>query len=137
MGTRAWHLERAKHNKKASDFLASQFVDWAVISLFYSALHYVQSSLADESSLGKDERHPRKHSGNEIGCRGTNQLVAAMYPQINTQYRSLMEMSHRTRYDVHTLGPTALPMLIKQWKDIKTFCEGLNQTRGTIPTQAP
>lgn len=139
MGARAWHLERAKHNKKASEFLEAdgKFLDWAAISLFYSALHYVHSSLADEPDLPKDERHPRKHSDPTVGSRGVNQLVAQIYPQISVQYRSLFEMSHRTRYDMHQLGPTTLPMLLKQWKDIKRFCEGLNQGRPTIPTQAP
>lgn len=137
MGARHWHLERAKHNKKASESMGSEFEDWAVIALFYSALHYVQSSLADEPDLLKDERHPRKHSSNEPGNRGTNQLVADLYPSISIQYRSLMEMSHRTRYDAAKLGPTVLPMLLKQWKDVKTFCEGLNQTRPTVSTQAP
>ena len=137
MGVRKWHLERAKHHKKASDYLLQDFPDWAMVALFYSALHYVHSSLADEPSLPKDERNPRKHSSPEIGTRGTNQLVAAMYPSITIAYRSLMELSHRTRYDMAALGPTAVPMAQLQWKSVKQFCEGLNQTRQALSSQAP
>jgi hypothetical protein len=89
-------------------------------------MHYVHSSLADEQNLNKDERNPRKHSGVDQGSRGTNQLVHALYPEIHTQYRSLYEASRRTRYDIAQLGPAALQLLTKQWKDIKRFCKGLH-----------
>ena len=136
MGVRKWHLKRAEHHKKASDFLLNHFDDWAVVALFYSAMHYVHSSLADEPQLGKDERNPRKHSGVEPGSRGTNQLVKALYPEISTSYRSLYEASRRTRYDIAQLGPTAIPLLTTQWQDVKNYCEGLNQGRPWIKSQA-
>jgi hypothetical protein len=136
MGVRKWHLKRAEHHKNASDYMLSQFDDWALVALFYSAMHYVHSSLADEQNLNKDERNPRKHSGVEWGSRGTNQLVRALYPQIHPQYMSLFEISRRTRYDIAQLGSTAIPLFTKQWKDIKQFCEGLNQGRPYIPRQA-
>ena len=129
MGVRRWHIKRAEHHKKASDHMLGQFDDWAVVALFYSALHFVHSSLADEESLAKDERNPRKHSGVGLGSRGTNQLVQALYPQIHVQYRSLFEASLRTRYDIARLGSAAIPMLTKQWDEVKQFCEGLNQGR--------
>lgn len=137
MGARAWHLERARHHKEASDFLLSEFPDWAMTALFYSAMQYVHSSLADEPDLVKDERHPRKHSSPAIGSRGVNQLVRQCFPEIHEQYRSLFEMSLRTRYDFEQLGPMAVKMLSIQWNDVKTFCEGRNQGRPTISSQAP
>lgn len=130
MGARTWHLERAKRNKEASDAFETDWPEWCVIALFYSALHYVHSSLADEPDLPKDERHPRKHTspGGEDG-RGLNQLVRDVYPEIHVQYRSLFELGHRTRYDVQQLGPLTIPMARKQWSEIKAFCEGKNQGR--------
>jgi len=136
MGVRKWHLKRAEHHKDASDHMLGPFNDWAVVALFYSAMHYVHSSLADEPDLTKDERNPRKHSGVEVGNRGTNQLVRAMYPEIHVQYRSLYEASWRTRYDIAQLGSTAIPLLTTQWREVKQFCEGLNQGRPWIPSQA-
>lgn len=52
------------------------------------------------------------------------------------QYRSLGEASHRTRYDISKLGPAAMPMLTRQWEDVKRFCEQLNQGRPWIKSQA-
>ncbi|MEZ0382163.1 hypothetical protein [Mycobacterium sp. pW045] len=136
MGVRKWHLKRAEHHKAASDYLVGHFDDWAVVALFYSAMHYVHSSLADEPGLTKDERNPRKHSGVEQGSRGTNQLVKAVYPSISAPYRSLYEASRRTRYDIAQLGTAAIPLFNRQWTEIKQFCEGLNQGRPWLPSQA-
>lgn len=138
MGTRKWHLARAERNKLASDAFQEDYPEWAVTALFYSALHYVHSSLADEPGLPKDERHPRKHTAppSEAG-RGTNQLVRDQFPEINVAYRSLVEFGHKSRYDVLNLDDRTIPLLTMQWKLIKDYCEGLNQGRPTISTQAP
>jgi hypothetical protein len=138
MGTRKWHLARAERNKQASEAFQADFPEWAVTALFYSALHYVHSSLADEPGLPKDERHPRKHTAlaSEAG-RGTNQLVRDRFPEINVAYRSLVEFGHKSRYDVLNLDDRTIPLLTLQWKQIKDYCEGLNQGRHTISTQAP
>lgn len=140
MGARAWHVARAKYHKEVADFLKDKHPDWAAVALFYSALSYVHSSLADEPGLPKDERHPRKHTappGAANGGRGASQLVRDLYPAIHVQYRSLFEMSRRTRYDFEQMKDHAYPMLLLQWKDVVTFCQGLNQGRPTISTQVP
>lgn len=137
MPSRPFHLARAKANKEVFDFLKDQHPDWALVTLFYSALQYVHSSLADEPELPKDERHPRAHTSMQSGARGCNQLVHALYPSIALAYMSLQELSHRTRYDVQQLGPMTVPGALMHWNAIKTFCEGLNATRERIPTQAP
>ncbi|MDR6861992.1 hypothetical protein [Phycicoccus sp. 3266] len=133
MGARAWHVARAERNKEAADFLAEAFEEWSMTALFYSALHYVHSTLADEASIPKDERHPRKHTqvGGADG-RGVNQLVRDLYPEIHPQYRSLFELSYRTRYDVAQLGPMAAMMAEKQWRDVRDFCLGKNQGRQAL-----
>lgn len=141
MGARDWHVARAKHHKDVADFLEPSYADWAAVALFYSAMQYVHSSLVDEPGLPKDERHPRKHTAPPgaglHGGRGVNQLVGALYGGIHVQYISLFEMSHRTRYDFQQLGPTAYPLLVVQWRDVKQFCLGMNQGRPKIPTQQP
>lgn len=138
MGARVWHIARAERNKDASDAFEADWPEWCIVALFYSALHYVHSSLADETDLVRDERHPRKHSspGGEDG-RGLNQLVRDMYPDIHAQYRSLFELGHRTRYDVERLGPLAIPMARKQWSDIKEFCETRNVSRPALKARQP
>lgn len=130
MGHRTWHVEPAARNKKASDAFRKDFEEWSAIALFYSAFHYVHSTLADESGLPRDERHPRKHTnaGGE-DLRGVNQLVRDLYPEIHTEYRSLFELSYRTRYDMYTLGPVAMKMAELQWTAIRDFCVGKNSGR--------
>jgi hypothetical protein len=144
MGARDWHLTRAKRHLEVAEFLATNgHHDWASVALFYSAHQWVHSSLADEPGLTRDERHPRKHTmpAGDDG-RGTTQLVAAMYPSIELSYRSLFDMSWRTRYDysklASSLGEDQLwNLLFAQYKEIRTFCKSLNGTREKISTQAP
>jgi hypothetical protein len=136
MGVRKWHLARAEHHKKACDYLLEKFPDWAMVALFYSALHYVHSSLADEANLSKDERHPRKHTSMEPTARGTTQMVNAIYRPLAVPYKSLFELSRRTRYDIAQLGAMTVPGALKQWETIKQFCESLNDSRPWIPSQA-
>lgn len=138
MGARNWHVARSEYNKKVADYLEDEYPDWAAVALFYSALHIVHSALADEPSLAKDERHPRKHTappGAANAGRGVNQLVRDLYPGIHTQYMSLFEMSRRTRYDLNQLGQHAYPLLVRQWADVVQFCKGLNQGRPRISPQ--
>jgi hypothetical protein len=140
MGARVWHVARANYHKEVAEHLAQSYADWACVTLFYSALHWVHSSLADEPSLPKDERHPRKHTapaGHANGGRGVNQLVRDLYPTIHVQYISMFEISRRTRYDVDKLGPNTYSLLVRQWTDVSQFCSGLNQGRRTVPTQQP
>ncbi|WP_143696136.1 hypothetical protein [Williamsia sp. 1138] len=119
-----------------SDYLLPVHEDWAMVALFYSAMHLVHSSLADEMTLNKDERHPRKHSSIEPGARGTNQMVHSLYSPIAVSYMSLMELSHRTRYDIAQLGPMTVPGATQQWQSIQRFCTNLNDGRPWIPSQA-
>lgn len=109
MGAVAWHWARAEHHFSFAvdtNKQMPQYADWAAVGLFYSALHVVHAALDGETSLPKDERHPRKHSGPKnakVGGRGTNQLVRDVYKPAHFAYRSLMEASHRTRYDMKAL----------------------------------
>lgn len=144
MGARDWHVSRAKRHLEVAEFLAdSEHYDWAAVALFYSAHQWVHSSLADEPDLVRDERHPRKHtmpSGRD--GRGTTQLVAALYPSIEVSYRSLFDLSWRTRYDFKHLamgmGEAQLwKLAMSQFSDVRTFCKSLNGTRPKISTQAP
>jgi hypothetical protein len=145
MGSRVFHLARADHNLKVAEHLAEheEYADWAVVALFYAAHQWVHSALSGEPELVKDERHPRKHTGGPgaaQGGRGTNQLVAALYPRdVNEAYRSLHDLSRRTRYDMDRLAPDAAAYRLAklQFTTVRQFCEHLNAGRTDIPTQRP
>lgn len=142
MGARDWHVAKAVRHKTVADFLAdSGHHDWAAVALFYAAHQWVHSSLADEPGVSKDERHPRKHTSPKgADCRGTTQMVQQLYPDIKLSYRSLFELSHRTRYDHDKLNEnmsdgTAYGMALLQFSEVQQFCERRNATRPRISTQ--
>ena len=142
MGTRTWHLKRAAHHVDVAEHLAKtpDFIDWAVVALFYSAMHQVHSALSGDPDLSKDERHPRKHASPfpvEEGGRGTNQLVAATMPAINKAYRSLYEASRRTRYDILKLGDRSYDQFKEQLEQVTLNVGLLNKTRPDRPTEEP
>lgn len=142
MGSRNWHLARARRHKEVADYLggSGDHDDWAAVALAYAAHQLVHSALSGES-LAKDERHPRKHTspaGVSTGGRGTNQLVNALFPEpVAEAYASLFEAGRRTRYDVAKLGPNAYKLLLLQYEVVRLHCELLNISRADIPTQAP
>lgn len=145
MGAAAWHRARAERHKAVADFLSSQrddYTDWAAVALFYAAMMQVHSVLSSDPKLSKDERHPRKHTapaGAASGGRGTNQLVAALFPaSVNLAYRSLFEASHRTRYDFVQLGGmAAYKLLLIQFNEVEKYCAGVRASRQDRPTSAP
>lgn len=145
MGTRGWHLSRAQHHRETADFLSTaeggKFLDWALVALFYAAHHQVHSCLSGQPGLGKDERHPRKHTSHRdpaSGGRGTNQLVKDCFRPIYRDYINLFEISHRSRYDVTELGDeVAYKAFTDSYEHIVTYVAGTNKTRPDIPTEAP
>lgn len=141
MGHRTWHVARAAHHLEVAEHLSQTYVDWACVALFYSAHQLVHSTLADEPGVSKDERHPRKHTapaGDANAGRGTNQMVRDLLPEIHDEYRSLFELSHRTRYDSDKLGgPMLWPLARKQYDSIDKYCRGRNAGRPPRPTQEP
>lgn len=142
MGASKWHKARAEYHLEVAHHLhkSTEYADWALVALYYAALHHVDAVLANDPDLPKDERHPRKHSGVEVGSRGRNQLVRAqMPPRIRRAYRQLEELSRRTRYDVEKLkhGPDAFTKALVWHDDIEQYQALMSLTRPEIPTDAP
>lgn len=141
MGSRKWHLARAKRHKEVADHLGGNgYDDWAAVALAYAAHQQVHSALSGEP-LAKDERHPRKHTsprGSGSGGRGTNQIVNAIFPEaVAEAYASLFEAGRRTRYDIVLLGPDAYKLLCLQYETVRRHCALLNESRPDIPTENP
>lgn len=142
MGASKWHKARAGYHLSVANHLhrSTEFADWALVALYYSALHHVDAVLANDPELPKDERHPRKHSGLEHGSRGRNQLVRSqMPPKIKRAYRQLEELSRRTRYDVDKLSDAsdAFTRALPWHEDIAQYEALMNLTRSEMPTDAP
>lgn len=142
MGVRKWHVARADYHKQVAEHLRhnTDYEDWALVALYYSALHFIDSVLADDPDLPKDERNPRKHSGSEPGQRGRNQLVNARCRPVRNDYRKLEELSRRTRYDaalLRTESTTAYDRALPQWQHIEQYARMMHMTRPAISSEAP
>ena len=95
MGAQTSHLSQADKNEKfylaicSSNALSEQFTDWAVVVLFYSALHYV------DAFLDTEEIHPRTHTErNRLVSR--KHQISDIYPN----YLSLHDRSIDARYNL-------------------------------------
>lgn len=84
------HLWQANHNEECYDLLiTSEFLDWAVSCIFYSALHYIDAYLANQ------DYHPQTHDKR-------TSLVARerVLKKIYREYRWLKDESEGARYRV-------------------------------------
>lgn len=144
MGIRVWHVSRAEYHREVADHLGNQteYEDWALVALYYSSLHMVDSVLADDPDLPKDERNPRKHSGVQSGQRGRNQLVRACFPySVRKAYRSLEDLSRRTRYDCEALKSNdarkTFDLALDDWKEIDRYARMMHIARPPLPSEKP
>jgi hypothetical protein len=87
------HLAQAQKNERfysTFDLSTTEFLDWAVITLFYSSLHYIDAYLAKAQNY-----HPLTHSKR-------TPLVAREFrlKVIYSDYRKLKDESEAARYQI-------------------------------------
>jgi hypothetical protein len=98
------YVQQALHNAELAAYLRkdkTQYLDWAVTCLFYSALHYVNAYLAKGQKA-----IPRRHVtvGNLAGRSNIVQAdpdLGAIYPA----YRALEDESRDARYELRKMTP--------------------------------
>jgi hypothetical protein len=91
------HLQWAKNNEELAESfnLEDSFeVDWAIIVLFYSAVHYVDAYLSSRTKRQPDHASREQEIQSDI-------LLSSMW----REYRELKRMSRDARYE---LAPFAL-----------------------------
>jgi len=115
------HLWQAKHNETLfSQLLTTEFLDWAVTAIFYSALHHVDAYLATK------DIHPSFH------YKGRDRWVAteSNLRHIWNQYRWLKEKSEAARYDVKHFTQSEVNHLKQsEFEIIKSHISKLKQGR--------
>ena len=92
MGNKKEHLSKAEHNNSflfTFDFNKTKYLDWAVVSIFYTALHYIDAYLA-KIGLEEFQNHGTRH-----------RLVEKHIPLILKEYRILYRQSLSARYHVN------------------------------------
>ncbi len=95
------HLAQAEKNERfyhSLDIRTSKFLDWAVTSLFYSALHYVDAYLA--ARVPPFGSHPDNHT-----ARGLWIDRVAELSRIEAEYRWLRNYSESARYGLMRFTP--------------------------------
>ncbi len=96
------HKKKSAHNRNMADELQKtpKFVDWFVVTLFYSAVHVVNAYLVkEEGMLGKFVTHGRR-----------KQLIAnsPYLSKISYEYNFMETESMQTRYNPTYKIPTKI-----------------------------
>ena len=103
------HIDQAERNESCFQSMSGlnprQFTDWEVITLFYSALHYVEAYLARN---GIDHPHSKKHAHRE-----TEMLKHADLDVIVMNYLSLHDYSQNARYEIQSFSEAEVEMLLQ------------------------
>lgn len=97
------HVQKAEYNEQCAVFIAelTPYVDWAVVVLYYAAVHYVDAVLAISAS------HPPTHAHRHAQIQRN-----ATLQKIYREYRLLEAVSRNARY-------SALPVGKSDWEKLK------------------
>lgn len=88
------HLAWASKAFAEAEALANRHHEWAVVAMFYAALHMVHAFLPLAPGVTYAHQHPETHGGQD----GTNTIVRRHLPEIDDAYRSLYDASIDVRY---------------------------------------
>ncbi len=93
------HLVLAAKHLDAGDQLSVRgYHAWAVVAIFYLAMHMVHAGLPFVDGLTTAQQYPESHSGRIRGQEGTTVVVTKFVPSIGKAYRSLFDASVDVRY---------------------------------------
>jgi hypothetical protein len=105
------HLGRAEQTEQLALALNRHLpvcIDWAVVMLFYSALHYIDAFLA-----GKNV-HPMSHKQRDEEIERNGSLS-----EIYGAYRRLKDLSRAARYEIPNFPPEKLDVARDRLSSIK------------------
>jgi hypothetical protein len=119
MSTQKDHIDKARHNEQffsSFDLDTTSFLDWVVNGIFYSALQYLDSYLAN------NREHPDKHSDRMRLIWAKPDLGRSFFHL----YRPLQDDSEDGRYRMRIFVPNEirrdiLPLLNKIKTHLKRY----------------
>lgn len=105
------HLAHGRHNETFLRYLTdsvltrrSEFADWALVVVFYAALHYTKAAiLRDNGKFSKQHRSSTHDSGYTVGH---NDLVREYLPEVVAEYMEMFDLGHDARYRSYFAEPT-------------------------------
>lgn len=86
------HRAKAAHNEALAASLAASFEDWAVVALFYAAVHYVEAHFAKNVPPVHSQNHDRRDS-----AIASSKVLKPQWKN----YRELKNQSRAARYYAH------------------------------------
>jgi len=92
-----FHISKAKRNERfyrKYDLDTSTFNEWAVVTLFYSSLHYVDAVLSQDIDLSDELRDPGNHLIRSEAVSKCKSLLP-----IASKYLQLSDRSREARYN--------------------------------------
>ncbi len=101
---------------------------WALVPLFYSAMHLLHAKFALDPAVPRDRKCPGRHRSqrNHVGAIvtwGMNDTVTAHTPpDVSRCYKSLFNAGHVVRYDLTLLGPQGLDRFWTEYQVIADYC---------------
>ncbi len=114
MPSESAHVAQAEKNERFYNAITSQdafndYPDWAVVALFYSALHYVDSYLGHLlRTADPDRAHPKGHRARHT--------VVSQLPQLAPVAPNYLELYNRSidaRYELISFSPAQVQHLAR------------------------
>ena len=118
MATKDEHLSKAEHNEKfftQFDISTTQFLDWVVTGIFYSAIHYIRAVAAKHGFTNISTYGEMDNLFGRLSVFRKNQ-------DIYVDYRQLKDDSRAARYDMTPIPATeVISLRDEEFENIKTF----------------
>jgi hypothetical protein len=114
-----WHIIKRLHDLDTSNLLSSNspnYLDWEVITLFYSALHYVDCAICKKRLAGAPVPEPVDH-------KHRRKLVVKHFRPIATDYSMLESISQWARYEGVVITPTMVGTAKSIYSSIVTYLQ--------------
>jgi len=117
MPSKMEHLRKAEYNERfyeSFDLATTQYLDWVVNGIFYSALHYIESYLATHNT------HPPIHAIRNAEIRDDTNLGLYIFRRFN----SLKDDSEDGRYRLKEFTPGEIQQhIIPKLYEIKEYLQ--------------
>lgn len=96
MSDEHFHISKAERNEdfyRSYKLLSSKFNEWAIVVLFYSAMHYVDAVLSRDTTLPDEWRDPQNHKVRNFAISQCSELDA-----VASKYLVLFDRGWDARY---------------------------------------
>ncbi len=111
------HIAQAEKNERLYEILlGTEFNDWAVTALFYSALHYVDAYIASSTGVSSSNHNERNYLVDSV----------VSLTEIRQAYSDLYRLSRNVRYEIfHVSTDAAMRIKSRRFDPIRSHIRAL------------